>query len=293
MSYTGRGLSAEEIEQYSGDKVVATSIIFAILTSIFLGLRFYSKSLMRSRSGWDDILLVAAYLFNVGLCAVGIAMTKFAGVGRHEEWVRLNDPSQIVRWAQFVLVFQFLHFTGVGLPKIAILFFYIRVFNWKGRMLATCYATMGLLVATWLACDLAACFQCRPLAFWWDNTIPGGTCFNVQNFYRAQAITSPILDTIVLVLPVRSIWGLNLPERKRIELLLVFGVASVGLVASIVRVQIFFTTAAFKDRTWASVDLCGWSVIEVGTYIITACLPEMKPLGLASVKGPGMGHFGI
>lgn len=271
MSYTGRGLSAEEVEQYSGDKVVATSIIFAILTSIFLGLRFYSKSLMRSRSGWDDILLVAAYLFNVGLCAVGIgksrlttvrnlsiwdvsinpavAMTKFAGVGRHEEWVRLNDPSQIVRWAQFVLVFQFLHFTGVGLPKIAILFFYIRVFNWKGRMLATCYATMGLLVATWLACDLAACFQCRPLAFWWDNTIPGGTCFNVQNFYRAQAITSPILDTIVLVLPVRSIWGLNLPERKRIELLLVFGVASVGLVASIVRVQIFFTTAAFKDRT--------------------------------------------
>lgn len=25
-------------------------------------------------------------------------------------------------------------------------------------------------------------------------------------------------------------------------------------------------------------DLCGWSIVEVGTYIITACLPEMRPL---------------
>lgn len=25
-------------------------------------------------------------------------------------------------------------------------------------------------------------------------------------------------------------------------------------------------------------DLCGWSIIEVGTYIITACLPALRPL---------------
>lgn len=176
-------------------------------------------------------------------------MTKIAGVGRHEEWVIMNNPSQIIHWAKLVLAFQYFHFSGVGLPKMAILFFYIRVFNWKGRMLTACYATMGLLVATSVAYDLAACFQCRPLAFWWDTEIPEGTCFDVQTFYRSHAITSPLLDAVVLVLPVRSIWGLKLPERKRVELLLVFGVAGFGLIASIVRVQIFFTTAAFADRT--------------------------------------------
>lgn len=176
-------------------------------------------------------------------------MTKIAGVGHHEEWVTNTNPSQIVRWAQLVLVFEFLHFAGVALPKLAIIVFYIRVFNWKGRMRTICYTTMGLLVATWLGSVLAACLQCRPLAFWWDKTIQGGTCFDVQLFFRAQAITSPILDMVILALPVRSIWGLKLPESKRIELLLVFGVAGFGIIASIIRVQIFFTTAAFADRT--------------------------------------------
>jgi len=176
-------------------------------------------------------------------------MTKVAGVGRHEEWIKITNPKQIVRWAELVLIFEFFHFAGVALPKLAILSFYIQVFNWRGRMRAICYMTMGLLVATWLASTLAACLQCRPLAFWWDNSIQGGTCIDVQTFFRAQAITSPVLDAVILVLPMRSVWGLQLPERKRIELLLVFGVAGFGIIASIVRVQIFFETAAFVDRT--------------------------------------------
>ncbi|KAK7714034.1 hypothetical protein SLS63_011838 [Diaporthe eres] len=244
-----RSLSFEELDDYSGDKVLAISIPFIVLTTIFVALRFCSKRLMRSRSGWDDLLLVVAYLVNVGLFAVVIVMTKIAGVGYHEKWVTNTNPSQIVRWAQLLLIFEFLHFAGVALPKLAIIFFYIRVFNWKGRMRTICYTAMGLLVATWLGSALAACLQCRPLAFWWDKTIQGGTCFDVQLFFRAQAITSPILDTVILALPVRSIWGLKLPESKRIELLLVFGVAGFGIIASIIRVQIFFTTAAFADRT--------------------------------------------
>lgn len=272
MRKTDRSLSFEELDDYSGDKVLAISIPFTVLTTIFVALRFCSKRLMRSRSGLDDLLLVVAYLVNVGLFAVVIGqlscitasyllfvtfrltmsyavMTKIAGVGHHEEWVTNTNPLQIVRWAQLVLIFEFLHFAGVALPKLAIIFFYIRVFNWKGRMRTICYTAMGLLVATWLGSVLAACLQCRPLAFWWDKTIQGGTCFDVQLFFRAQAITSPILDAAILALPVRSIWGLKLPESKRIELLLVFGVAGFGIIASIIRVQIFFTTAAFADRT--------------------------------------------
>lgn len=48
--------------------------------------------------------------------------------------------------------------------------------------------------------------------------------------------------------------------------------------ASIIRAKVFFGTAAFSDRTWASVDLVGWSIIETGTYIIAGCLPHMRPL---------------
>lgn len=70
MGYTGRALSVEELDDYSGNKVIAASMVFLCLTTIFLGLRFYAKRLMRSQSGWDDLLLVGAYLCNTGLCVV-------------------------------------------------------------------------------------------------------------------------------------------------------------------------------------------------------------------------------
>lgn len=51
-----------------------------------------------------------------------------------------------------------------------------------------------------------------------------------------------------------------------------------GIVASIIRAKIFFGTAAFSDETMASVDLIGWSIIETSVYIITNCLPHLRPL---------------
>lgn len=51
-----------------------------------------------------------------------------------------------------------------------------------------------------------------------------------------------------------------------------------GIVASIIRATIFYSNDALEDRTWASVDLVGWSIIETSVYIITGCLPHLKPL---------------
>lgn len=70
MKYMGRSLDVEELDDYSGNKAVAIAVIFLVLASVFLGLRFYAKRLMRSRSGWDDLLLVGAYVCNAGLCVV-------------------------------------------------------------------------------------------------------------------------------------------------------------------------------------------------------------------------------
>lgn len=74
MGYVDRGVSVEELDDYSGNRVIATSIIFFVLTTVFLGLRFYAKKLMRSRSGLDDLLLVGAYICNTGSCVVVIGM---------------------------------------------------------------------------------------------------------------------------------------------------------------------------------------------------------------------------
>jgi hypothetical protein len=131
-----------------------------------------------------------------------------------------------VGWAECILAFEFVYFTSVALPKIAIVLLYVRVFNWKGTMRNIALLLMALLGATSFSLVLAAAFQCTPLEFWWDRTIKGGRCFDVQAFFHAQAIPGFVLDLMVMALPLRTIWALKLPTIKRIALMMIFLVAS-------------------------------------------------------------------
>lgn len=51
-----------------------------------------------------------------------------------------------------------------------------------------------------------------------------------------------------------------------------------GLVTSILRFVIFTRGNAIKDGTWSATELMIWSLIEPNIYLISACLPAMRPL---------------
>ncbi|KAK7973371.1 hypothetical protein PG996_007598 [Apiospora saccharicola] len=267
-----------QVDDDEGYVLVNVSIAFAVLTSVFLSLRFWAKAFTSQTFGLDDTFLILAYVVNLGMCAIAILMTKVGGVGRHVDYLEKHDPIQLEGWAKCLLAFEMVYFTSMALPKMAIVFLYLRVFNWRGAMRNWAYMIQGLLAATSLSFVLVACFQCRPLAYWWDRKIPGGVCIDTQLFFHAQAIPGIIMDCFIMGLPLSTIWGLQLPTAKRVALALIFAVGSFGIVSSIIRAVTFFSTSAFADRTFASVALVGWSVIETGTYIITNCLASLKPL---------------
>ncbi|KZL78319.1 integral membrane protein, partial [Colletotrichum incanum] len=277
-SDTIHNLTPEYLAEDSGDQLIGISIAFAILTTFFLGLRLFAKRFTAGGYGVDDYFLAAAYFVDLGMCAVGIVMVKVGGVGRHVEFVEEFHPALLTGWAKSILAFEIVYFASVALPKMGIVCLYLRVFNWKGMMRTTAYALLATLAATSVSFIVTACFQCRPIEFWWDRTIPGGKCIDVQAFFHAQSIPGFVLDFIIMSLPLKTIWGLKLPMHKRIALVGIFMVGSFGVVASIIRAYIFFQTSAFTDRTWASVGLVGWSIIETGTYIIAACLPHFRPM---------------
>lgn len=178
----------------------------------------------------STMLRIEASARNKVLCSprltTGIVMTKVGGVGRHVEFIQAERPKQLSGWAQTILAFEMIYFISIALPKLSIICLYLRIFNWKGALQRSAQLLFILTAMNSLALFGAACFQCRPLAFWWDKTIKGGTCFNVQAFFHAQALPGAILDLAIMALPVSTIWHLKLPLVKRIALLLVFIVAS-------------------------------------------------------------------
>lgn len=147
-------------------------------------------------------------------------------IGHHADWVALHAPYIFPLWAKCILTFEYLHFTAVGLPKLAIVALYLRVFQWQGTMQRAAHAVVALLIATWLASVVTATLQCRPLEFWWDPTVPGGVCVDMQTFFRAMAVASPVLDIFVVALPVSTVWGLRIAARKKVELMFILTVGS-------------------------------------------------------------------
>ncbi|KAG8161100.1 hypothetical protein KVR01_009364 [Diaporthe batatas] len=271
-------LTPEYLAEDRSYQLVGISVAFAVLTTLILNLRFYAKRFQGGGIYADDMFLCAAYVVNLGMCAVGIIMTKVGGVGRHVEFVEEENPVLLRGWAQSILAFELIYFASVALPKLGIICLYLRLFNWKGATRTAAWILFILTAMTSVSLIVAACFQCTPIEFWWDRTIPGGRCFDVQAFFHAQALPGFVLDFAIMALPLQTIWHLKMPLVKRLALVAVFLVASFGIIASIIRARIFFSTAAFGDRTFASVDLVGWSIIETSVYIITGCLPHLRAL---------------
>lgn len=57
------------INAYKGDSVIACSVVFIILCTIFLVLRFVAHRISRSKISWEDWIMIPAWVLMMGLCA--------------------------------------------------------------------------------------------------------------------------------------------------------------------------------------------------------------------------------
>lgn len=62
-----------DVDVYSGDKLIAISVIFVILNTIFVIGRVVSRRLKKDSASWglDDVLLLPSYSSCIGMCALG------------------------------------------------------------------------------------------------------------------------------------------------------------------------------------------------------------------------------
>ena len=150
----------------------------------------------------------------------------------------------------------------MALPKLSILFLYLRIFPIKTFRRVT-YAIMfvvgvrirhtyvksipTIVQGAAVASCFAAIFQCNPIESQWMPSIPG-KCYNVTLFYRLS-IQNAITDLVMLVLPLPIVWNLHATRSKKIGVTVVFLMGSIGILASCIRLSVFFRTNAFYDAT--------------------------------------------
>lgn len=69
-----REITEEYLQEDNGRILVGVSVGCAAATTVILGSRFYSKRLGGAPLGLDDVFLTAAYVVNLGMCALALGL---------------------------------------------------------------------------------------------------------------------------------------------------------------------------------------------------------------------------
>ncbi|KAK4160459.1 hypothetical protein QBC43DRAFT_381243 [Cladorrhinum sp. PSN259] len=256
------------------EDLIAIVTCMVVLATIVLGLRLWTRFSIQGVSlAADDWTIMASWLFSVGFTVNVCTQTRF-GLGKH-----VADLPPTTNFAASLELFYFgeaTYYVTVSLTKMSILFLYLRLIPSRGYQIAN-WTMMAFVALTGICCTVAGIFQCNPIPKAWHTDLEG-TCFNQVALFLANAGLNILQDLIIYVLPVKTLWQLQLPRKQRVALVIVFVIGAFVCVTGILRLQSLTMASVSKDPTWDNYGAAIWSSIESNVGIVCASLAHLKPM---------------
>lgn len=119
---------------------------------------------------------------------------------------------------------EYLTFSSITFPKLAIVALYLNIFNekWSRRMT---WALGAWIVLTGIQYLILISSICEPFAFKWNKTIPGGFCHSTMARYKYGTLPNTLSDAFILVLPIPTLYKLQISILKKVGVSVIFLVA--------------------------------------------------------------------
>lgn len=152
-------------------------------------------------------------------------MVPLAGVGRHVAYLEQAAPHKLAREYIIMYPIEITYILSFTFPKLSILFMYLKIFRTRTTRYAT-FALIGMVVGTGIAELLTAIFQCWPIEFIWDKSVKGGHCVKQDAMFQFWSIPNIVSDTAMLILPLPTVWKLQMSRVQKIGLTFTFMLGS-------------------------------------------------------------------
>ncbi|KAI8240581.1 Satratoxin biosynthesis SC1 cluster protein 4 [Colletotrichum sp. SAR 10_96] len=238
-----------------GPGLMIIELVFLLMALTCLGLRMYVRLVMIRKTWWDDWLMVGAL----------ISMA-----------------------AQTLFLF------ASGLSKLSILCSYLRIAapgTWFSRL--TWVTGILVFLLTWIFM-IVLWTQCAPIWHYWTLFADWGNCIPEWPPLAGQGITTVMTDIAVYLLPMPTLFRLQMPMIQRISLAALFGLGLLVVIAGIMRtywvlyVEITYVEDPSYDLTWDSYNIWIWTALEANFAIICGCAPAIRRL---FTKGGNQSQF--
>ncbi|KAK3115534.1 hypothetical protein LTR53_005029 [Teratosphaeriaceae sp. CCFEE 6253] len=234
---------------------------FTLATLLVWG-RMYSRLALLRQFGLDDYLLAAAWLAALAECSLA-GVGRSHGAGRHKTDI---PPGYVVVNQQVLYGSRISYQMSLGLVKLSLAVFYLRVFNVNQAARIHIYALIAFVITFTSALLLLNILQCIPPSKYWslDPNTPGHCTDPAPGFWLAFACQA-ITDTWLIAF-------------AKIAILATLTLGWVSLIAAVIRAVRISTVLGSGDQAWVSYDLSIWSAVEINVSLICAAAPTLKPV---------------
>ncbi len=109
--------------------------------------------------------------------------------------------------------------------KLSLLFLYRAVLTFNNpRFKAAWYAIGAYVLAFTVTTIFGTLFQCTPMHYGWDRIYGRmkGHCVDLKAEVSSTAVLNAVGDVLLLILPIPTLWNLQLPLKQRIGLCMIF-----------------------------------------------------------------------
>ncbi|KAJ5356675.1 hypothetical protein N7517_011284 [Penicillium concentricum] len=251
---------------------IVTIVGAGVATIIYL-LRLYCRRMKAVGLQLEDYLMGVGLIISYCVTAFSVD-TAFNGVGLplaslpKYERERIQFGSWMIQkfWAP-----------SMAFVKISIVVFIKRLFGSIHAYVVISNCLVGF-IATWaLAALLVNIFQCTPVQYYYNKDLEGHCMAGQVQFFQTMGSIALIEDVIILCLPIPVFWRLQINNRQKIALTLVFSLGGLVCIFSLMRL-VEFRKFQLTDLAASSAKESIWTCLEINVAIICGCLPFLNPL---------------
>ncbi|KAK8849152.1 CFEM domain protein [Apiospora arundinis] len=239
-----------------------------------------SSKFEENRWGWDDTTITVALVANL---SAGVVVTLAITKGGYGQNVWMLKPNQITYGIKHLIISEPIYLFSLGIVKVAILLFYLRIFPSKSghrRFRIFCWVLIAAISVYTVVHMLILIFQCWPVSHAW-NQFTGhsqGTCWDYRPSVLSHGILNMASDWIVFVMPIKNLLDLKMKKAKKGLVIAVLAFGLGGSVCSIFRLVELNHARRADFKTDPNVALrfakfLMWSTAEANATLFCACMP--------------------
>jgi hypothetical protein len=160
---------------------------------------------------------------------------------------------------QLFYVAQIFYKLTINLTKTSILLLYLRLFPQRYFRIAA-YTLLAIILAYMVATTCSSIWQCNPIAKAWNKSLEG-SCISLTKNWYANAGFSIATDILIILLPQRVIWQLQMPLKQKVAIMGIFGLGVFVTITSCLRMTTLDFSTTTSDTTCKSVPSISGSLL--------------------------------